>query len=82
MTRPRTVIRPIFLFEHGPFGKPVPIFPGHALEAFHIAAVRGPAQTRFHSGRESGGRLFRTCTTRKLDEAAISMTAFFKRHSK
>jgi hypothetical protein len=28
------------LFEHGPFGKPVPTFPGHALEAFHIAAVR------------------------------------------
>jgi hypothetical protein len=47
MTRPRTVIRPIFLFEHGPFGKPVPTFPGHALEAFHIAAVRLSAQTAF-----------------------------------
>jgi hypothetical protein len=47
MTPLRTVIRPIFLFEHGPFGKPVPTFPGHALEAFHIAAVRASAQTAF-----------------------------------
>src|SRR4051794_28656060 len=47
MTPLRTVIRPIFLFEQGPFGKPVPTFPGHALEALHIAAVRPPAQTAF-----------------------------------
>src|SRR6266516_6889093 len=38
---------PHLLFEHGPFGKPVPTFPGHALEAFHIAAVRASAQTAF-----------------------------------
>src|SRR6478752_9058436 len=37
----------LFLFEHGPFGKPVPTFPGHTLEAFHIAVVRAPAQTAF-----------------------------------
>jgi hypothetical protein len=47
MTPLRTVIRPIFFVEHGPFGKPVPTFPGRALEPFHTAAVRAPAQTAF-----------------------------------
>jgi hypothetical protein len=42
----RTVIRSNFLFEHDLFGKPVPIFPDHALIFLaRAAAPPNPALT-------------------------------------
>jgi hypothetical protein len=83
MTPLRTVIRPIFLFEHDPFGEPGTRVSGSRtwkrsiLQRF--ASQRKPA---FDSDHYSSSRIFRTCTTRKFDDARFTMPAFFRQQTR
>src|SRR5690349_5205453 len=71
-----------FVFEHDPFGEPGARVSGSRswkrsiLQRF--ASQRKPAFGRDH---HSGGRIFRTCTTRKLDDAGLALPALFRQQT-
>jgi hypothetical protein len=75
MSFPGNVTALTFVFEHDPFGEPGTRVSGSRIWKRSIlqrfASQRKPA---FGGGHYSSGRIFRTCTTRKL--ARLAMPAF------
>jgi hypothetical protein len=83
MSFPENVTALTFVFEHDPFGEPGTRVSGSRIWKRSIlqrfASQRKPA---FGGGHYSSGRIFRTCTTRKLDDARLAMPAFFRQQTR
>jgi len=82
MSFPENVTALTFVLEHDRFEEPGTRVSGSRswkrsiLQRF--ASQRKPAFGRDH---HSGGRIFRTCTTRKLDDAGLAMPALFRQQT-
>jgi hypothetical protein len=83
MTFPGNVTALTFVFEHDFFGEPGTrvsrsrTWKRSILQRF--ASQRKPA---FGGDHYSSGRIFRTCTTRKLDDARLTMPAFSRQQTR
>jgi hypothetical protein len=79
MSFPGNVTALTFVFEHDRFGEPGTRVSGSRIWKRSIlqrfASQRKPA---FGGDHFSSGRLFRTCTTRKLDDTRLTMPALFR----
>jgi hypothetical protein len=83
MSFPGNVTALTFVLEHDPFGEPGTRVSGSRtwkrsiLQRF--ASQRKPA---FGGDHYSSGWIFRTCTTRKLDDARLTMPTFFRQQTR